>query len=479
MLATSLAALDATVVATAVPAIVRDLGGFSSFPWVFSAYVLAAAVTTPVYGKLSDLYGRRPMIVVGTVIFLAGSVFCGLAWSMPALIVARAVQGLGAGALQGISQTVVGDLYSVEERGRISGWMSSVWGLSAVVGPAIGGLLSQYGGWRWIFFLNLPFGIAAVGMVVRYLREQVVRTRHRVDVEGALLLVGWTGGLVLALLSGGTRWPWLSWPSLLAFGGCAVALVLFVLRERRASEPMLPPWVFGHRVTVGSNLASVCVGLTVSGLTTFLPTFAQSVLGATPVVAGFVLAAMSIGWPISATLAARFYMRIGFRDTALIGVGFLLGGSALFATMRADSGVLHIAAGSLVIGLGLGLVSNSTMIGVQSIVDWERRGVATGSMMFTRTIGTALGAAVFGGVANASLSAWLEDAPRRLRGELPASIDDATRVIESPSTDPAVADFLRDGLYLSVHRVLWGVGIVAVVALVVLLATPRRYRQLD
>lgn len=344
---------------------------------------------------------------------------------------------------------------------------------------AIGGLFSQYGSWRWIFFLNLPFGIAAVVMVVRYLRENVVRSRRRVDVEGALLLVGWTAALVLALLSGGTRWPWLSWPSLTAFGCCVLALVLFVVRERRASEPMLPPWVFGHRVTAGPNLASACIGITVSGLTTFLPTFAQSVLGATPVVAGFVLAAMSLGWPIAATFSAKFYMRIGFRDTALVGVGFMLAGSVVFATMRSDSGVLHIAVGSLIVGLGLGLVSNSTMVGVQSIVGWERRGVITGSMMFTRTIGTALGAAVFGGVANASLSAWLDSAPRKLRAELPTSVDDATTLIGEPGTSPAVADFLREGLYVSVHRVLWGVGMVAVLALVVLLVTPRRFKPLD
>lgn len=479
MLATSLAALDATVVATAVPAIVGDLGGFSAFPWVFSAYVLATAVTTPVYGKLADLYGRRPMLVFGTAVFLLGSVLCGCAWSMPALVLARAVQGLGAGALQGISQTVIADLYDIRERGRISGWMSSVWGVSAVVGPALGGLFSQYGSWRLIFFVNLPFGLAAVGMVVRYLKETVVPKRHAIDVAGAVLLVAWTGALVLALLSGGTRWPWVSWQSGLALAVCLVALVAFLVRESRASDPMLPPWVLRYRVTVGSNLASLCVGLTVSGLTTFLPTFAQTVLGATPVVAGFVLAAMSVGWPFAATMSARLYMRIGFRDTALVGTLLLLVGAALFATLRIQSSLWHIAAGSLVVGLGLGLVSNATMVGVQSIVGWARRGVVTGSMMFTRTIGTALGAAVLGGVANATLTGWLGHAPASLRDDLPRSVDDATKVVQAADTSPAVVAFLREGMYLSVHRVLWGVGVVAVVALVVLLATPRWFRPLD
>lgn len=479
MLTTGLAAVDATVVATAVPLIVHDLGRFSLFPWVFSAYVLATAVTTPVYGKLSDVYGRRPMLLAGTTLFLLGSVFAGAAWSMPALIVARCVQGLGAGALQSISQTVVADIYSIEERGRISGWMSSVWGLSAIVGPALGGLLSQYASWRWIFFINLPVGLAALAMVMRYLREDVVHRRHRIDVEGGVLLVLWTGLLMLALLSGGSRWAWSSWPSLVLFCGAAVASVAFVVRERTAAEPMLPPWVFRRRLVAGPNLTSLCVGVTVSGLTIFLPTFAQTVLGATPIVAGFVLAVMSIGWPVAASQASRLYMRIGFRDTALVGVAFLIGAAAVFWTLGQDAGIVHVAVASLLTGVGLGLLSNSMMIGVQSIVGWERRGVLTGAMMFTRTIGTALGAAVFGGVANASLGHWLTNAPKPLRGRLPATIDGAAKLVTGGHGDTAVTAFVREGLYVAVHRVLLGVGVVALVALVVTLVTPRRFHRLD
>lgn len=474
MLAVGLVALESTIVATAVPTIVHDLGGFSLFPWVFSAYLLPMAVTAPVYGKLSDIYGRRPMILFGTVLFLVGALLCGFAWSMPALIAARAVQGIGAGGLHGVSQTVVADMYDLKERGRVSGWMSSVWGMSAIVGPAVGGVLSQYGGWRWIFYLNVPIGLAALAMVLIYFKESVTPTRRRIDVEGGLLLMLWTGLLVLGLLAGGVQWEWRSWQTPAVFAGGAVLLVVFAWWERRAAEPMLPPWVFGTRSIAGPNLAQVCVGLTVSGLTTFLPMFAQSVLSATPVEAGFVLAAMSIGWPLASSQAYRLYLRIGFRDTCLIGVGLMLVASGLFVAGGGGASIWYLGLASLVTGGGLGLLSNSSMVGVQSSVEWKRRGVATGSLIFTRTIGTALGAAVFGGIANASLSAWLRDAPRGMHG-LPANVDDAARLAAAGGGSPVV-EFVREGLAVSVQRVLWGVGVVAVLALVVVLFTPRRTR---
>ena len=273
----------------------------------------------PLYGKLADVVGRRPVLFFGIAVFLVGSVLCGVAWSMPALIVARAVQGIGAGAVLPMTMTVVGDLYSVEERARVQGYVASVWGVSSVIGPTLGGLFAEYLSWRWIFFINLPLGAVAAWMLWRSFHEKVERRTHQMDIAGAALLTTGFSLLILGLLEGGVAWDWASPVSFAVFAGAAVALVLVVLVERRAAEPVLPLWVFSRRVLVGGNLASIAVGVVLIGLSSYVPTYVQGVLGTGALVAGFALAAMTLGWPLAAALAGRVYLRIGFRDTALIG----------------------------------------------------------------------------------------------------------------------------------------------------------------
>ncbi|MGH3501538.1 MAG: MFS transporter, partial [Nocardioidaceae bacterium] len=286
--------------------------------------------------------------------------------------------------------------------------------------------------------------------------------------------------VVLGLLSGGIQWPWVSWQSLVAIGGGICSLVLFGLQERRAPEPILPTWVMGTRLLTGANLGSMCVGLTVIGLTTYIPMFAQGVLGTGAVVAGFVLAVMSIGWPVASSQSAKLYLRIGFRDTALLGVGAMFAATAIFLTVGVGDSPLHAAAGSVVMGVGLGLLSTPLLVGVQSVVGWGRRGVVTGAQMFTRTLGSALGAAIFGGIANSTLSSWLQDAPTGIADQLPGSINGASKLLSNGGgADPQVVAYVRDGLFEAVHWVFWGIGVVAVLALVVLLLTPRRFKPLD
>src|SRR3954453_18361690 len=227
MLSTALVALDATILATAVPSIVGDLGSFSQFPWLFSIYLLTQAVTTPLYGKLADIVGRRPLLFFGIAVFLAGSVLCGVAWSMPTQIIARAVQGIGAGAVLPMTITIVGDLYSVQERARVQGYVASVWGASAVIGPTLGGLFSEYLSWRWIFFINLPLGAIAAYMFARNFSEQVVRRRHRIDYRGTALLTSGLSLVIFGLLEGGVRWGWASSTSVLLFTVGLAALVAF------------------------------------------------------------------------------------------------------------------------------------------------------------------------------------------------------------------------------------------------------------
>ncbi|MGE5335619.1 MAG: MFS transporter, partial [Nitrososphaerota archaeon] len=297
VLAMGLAAMDTTIVATAIPSIVRDLGGFSLFAWVFSIYVLVQAVSVPIYGKLADLYGRKPLLLFGTITFLGGSVLSGISWNMVSLILFRGVQGIGAGALTPIIFTVVGDLYTIQERARIQGWLSSVWGIAAVIGPAIGGFFVEFASWRWIFYINLPLGLVAIFMIVSSLRESVERRPHQIDYLGAALLTVGVGLLIFATLEGGVGWPWLSPQTALLLLVATLALAGFVWQERRAAEPMLPLWVFTRRLVLGANLATFMLGLLAIGLTTILPTFAQGVMRTDAVVAGFILAVMSISWP--------------------------------------------------------------------------------------------------------------------------------------------------------------------------------------
>ncbi|HKN53433.1 MAG TPA: MDR family MFS transporter [Amycolatopsis sp.] len=478
MLCTSLVALDSTIIATAVPSVVRDLGGFSQFPWLFSIYLLTQAVTVPLYGKFADVLGRRPVMFFGITLFLIGSVLCGAAWSMPVLIIARAVQGIGAGAILPMTTTVIGDLYTVEERARVQGYVASVWGIAAVVGPALGGVFSEYVSWRWIFFINLPLGAIAVWMLVKRFTERVERKEHRVDYAGAALLTVGLSLLVLGLLEGGVAWGWASIPSVLIFGSTAVLLVAFVLVERRAAEPVLPLWVFTRRTLIGGNLVGLVVGALLMGLSSYLPTYAQGVLGTGALVAGFALAALTVGWPLSASLAGRIYLRIGFRDTSLIGSVFVVAGALLTTFLAVGSSIWLAAAASFVLGVGLGLVASPTLVAVQSVVGWDRRGVVTGTNMFSRSLGSAVGTAVFGAIANATLANRFAQPPAEVAGHLPKSVD-ATSLVLGGNTDPATAGYIRGALSDATHYVFLGLAAVAILSVGALLLMPRRTAQLE
>ena len=400
MTSTALVAIDATILATAVPSVVKDIGGFSAFPWLFSVYLLAQAVSVPIYSKLADMVGRKPIIIVGIALFLLGSVLSGFAWSMPALIAFRAVQGLGAGAVQPMSITIIGDIYTVAERARVQGYLAGVWAVSSVIGPTLGGVFSQFVSWRWIFFVNIPVCVLAVVLLLRGFHEKVERREHKIDFLGAGLLAASTALIVLGVLEGGEAWTWDSPISIAVFGVGAVLLAGFIVVEKRVAEPVLPLWVFGRRLLLTTSLVAFGVGAALIGLSSFVPTYLEGSLGVTPLEAGLALAALTIGWPVSATFAGRLYLRFGFRTTALIGSLFVVVGTVTLATFGTQPSIILVAIACFVTGFGFGWANVPTLIAAQSSVGWGERGVVTGANMFARSIGSAVGAAIFGAVAN-------------------------------------------------------------------------------
>ncbi|MEU2059857.1 MFS transporter [Streptomyces sp. NPDC013455] len=469
MLTMALAALDSTVVATAVPQIVGDLGGFSFFSWLFSGYLLAVTVSLPVYGKLSDTFGRKPVLVVGAAVFLLGSLLCAAAWNMAALIAFRIVQGLGGGALQGTVQTLAADLYPLAERPRIQSRLSTVWAVSAVAGPGLGGVLAAYADWRWIFLVNLPIGAAALWLIVRHLREPERENagRARVDWAGALAVFACGGVLLTALVQGGVAWPWLSAPSLALFGtGLALAAVVVVV-ERQAADPVIPGWVWRRRTIAAVNLALGALGLLMVAPSVFLPTYAQSVLGLAPVAAGFVLSVWTLSWPVTAALSQHVYRRIGFRDTALLGIGLAALVLCAFPFLPYPGSWWQPTLLMLLLGGALGLFQLPLIVGVQSTVGWSERGTTTASVLFCRQTGQTVGASLFGAVANGVLAARLGGA---------GDLDSVTRALDAGTAPEAT----RRAIAEAVRAVYLGAAAAAAVAFVVLLVVaPRRFPVLQ
>ncbi|MGW4608782.1 MFS transporter [Streptomyces sp. NPDC004532] len=469
MLAMALAALDSTIVSTAVPQIVGDLGGFSVFSWLFSGYLLAVTVTLPVYGKLSDTMGRKPVLVAGAVLFLVGSLLCAVAWNMGALIAFRVVQGLGGGALQGTVQTLAADLYPLKERPKIQSKLSTVWAVSAVAGPALGGVFAAYADWRWIFLVNLPIGALALWLIVRHLHEphRERGPRPRIDWAGALAVFACGGVLLTALVQGGVAWPWLSVPSLALFAAGLALIAVVVAIERRAAEPIIPGWVWRRRTIAAVNLALGALGLLMVAPSVFLPTYAQAVLGLAPVAAGFVLSVWTLSWPVSAALSQHVYRRIGFRDTALLGIGLAALILLAFPFLPYPGSPWQPTLLMLLLGGGLGLFQLPLIVGVQSTVGWSERGTTTASVLFCRQTGQTVGASVFGAIANGVLAS-------RLGGV--GDLDAVTRALDKGSVPEAT----RRAIASAVHSVYLGASCAAALAFVaLLLLAPRRFPVLN
>ena len=406
MAASFMAAVEATIIATAKPSIASSLGGFGLFAWVFSAYMLTQAATIPVYGRLADIYGRRRIFFLGALLFLLGSTLCGFAHSMAQLVAFRAIQGLGAGGVQPIANTIVGDIYTPVERARVQGMLSGVFGVSAVIGPSLGAFIVQYGAWPIVFWVNLPIGAAAIGMIALFLPEHVQSRPHQVDYAGSVLLLLAIGMLMLLMQGGGL--------SGVTWAAAAATLVLagttLVLHERRVAEPMLPLELWRNRVIVSSSVGSLVTGTLMMGVTAYLPTYVQGDMGRGADVSAVILALMSVVWVIGSATAGLCLPRTTYRMIATLGALALIAGAAMLVVLTPALGPVWAGAGAVLIGAGMGFCNTTFMVSVQTSVSWAQRGAATSSTMFLRFLGQSLGAAVFGAVLSASLRGRAEGA---------------------------------------------------------------------
>ncbi|MDQ3638872.1 MAG: MFS transporter, partial [Actinomycetota bacterium] len=391
LIGTFLAALDSTVVGTAMPTVIGELGGLSLYPWVFASYLLAATVTGPIFGKLSDTYGRKPVYLAGIFLFLAGSLLAGTSQTMTGLIAFRTLQGLGAGAVQPTAITIVGDIFELETRARVQGLFGAVWGISAVLGPAAGGLITDYVSWRWVFYVNLPFGLVAAALLAATLTERSVRgesSGSRVDYLGISLLSGGLVAVLLALLGGGSGGaPSISAATLALFFGGAAALALFVAVEARVENPVVPLGLFRDRIFAVAVFGNLALGGVLFGVSVYVPLFVQGSLSGTALTAGAVVAPVSIGWPVASVIGGRMLLVTGYRATLLLGSALIVVGGGLCVPMGEGTPLWYVVVAVFIIGLGLGFTSTSYLVSVQNAVPWNRRGSATSSIVFFRTVG--------------------------------------------------------------------------------------------
>jgi EmrB/QacA subfamily drug resistance transporter len=447
------AAIEMTIVSTAMPRAAGDLGGSDRYAWVLSVYLLTSTVSAPLFGKLADRFGRRPAYLAGMALFLLGSWASGAAWSMSALIVARAVQGIGGGAVATVGLTIIGDLYPADERAKVQGLFSAVWGFAGALGPVLGGIIVDALSWRWVFYLNVPFGLFAMVLLGTSLRERVVRREAAIDWGGALLLTGAIVALQLGSSAHGGG----------GFGRAPLALaamlgVGFVLVERSARDPVLPLSLFARRTIAVAVLVTLASGVVMTVVTNYVPLLIQGAQGASTRESGLAMTAFAVGWPLSAFSMGLILSRVGVRRAAIAGFSLVFLGSLALASVDLRSARSLIVAASGLIGIGMGMQNTPLLIAVQSSVPWDERGAATAAFSFSRTMGGALGAVLAGALAERQLGA---------HGVSSAMIDAALRP-GAPVAPWAVRAAISD----AVHAVLVANAALAALAVLLSSATP-------
>jgi EmrB/QacA subfamily drug resistance transporter len=454
-------AIEATIVSTAMPQIVADLGGLRFYSWVFSSFLLAQTAMTVVFGNLADVYGRKPVMLAGIGIFLLGSLLAGFAWSMPVMICCRLIQGIGAGAMQPVAMTIVADMYPARERGKVQGYLASVWAVAAVVGPVLGGLIIRSVSWAWIFWINIPVGIAAAAGYILFLKDHHMHARRSIDMGGAISFTVAVTSLLIALTEVGNHHP----TRLFAAAGLAfIAAVAFVRLERRVENPIVSFALWSHRPIAATNGVAVLASMALIGLTTFLPIYVQIVMQRSPTIAGLTLTTMLIGWPAGATLAARLFHRFALRRLLLTGTLFQPLGALFFIGLTPHTSALMAAMGSLVMGFGMGLISVPSLVLIQEIVEPSQRGSVTASNIFSRNFGSTLGATVLGAVLNHGLS--------RSGTLAPVTSDQLRQLLNAPDLTAGAAQ-VRHALEQALNSTFWAMLALSLGTVILALLVPR------
>ena len=460
MLSLFLASMESTVVATAMPTIVGQLGGLEHYSWVFSAYMLTSTTTVPLYGKLSDIYGRRKLYVAAMVLFLAGSILCGWATSMTGLIFARALQGLGAGGIMPLAFILIGEMFTLEQRAKMQGLFSGVWGVSSIIGPLLGGFLVDQLSWRWIFYINFLPGLLAAALVAFAWRDQAhTHERPAVDYAGAVLLTVSVVMLLLGLMNSGT----LSW---MLIAGAVLLFLLLLWVERRAADPILPLRLFRDRLFATATTHGILTGWAIFGSVSFIPLFVQAVMGTSATQAGITLTPMLLGWVTASIIGTRLLLKVGYRRLAMIGTAALSVGSFLMSQAGMNTSQVSLMIFVALMGIGMGLSVPAFLIAVQTSVQRRQLGTATSMLTFSRSIGGTLGVSVMGAALSARLASNLLNSGLDL--ELVRQLLDPL-----PGSEVVIAEGARLAMANAIHLVFMIAFVAAALAMITVLFTPR------
>lgn len=477
-----LVAFEATVVSTAMPTVVSSLGGLHMYSWVFTAYLFTSTISVPLWGKLSDVFGRRRFYLSGVVVFVIGSGLCGQARSMEALILFRAIQGIGAGAVIPLSLTIIADLYTVKERARMQGLFGGVWGLASVAGPILGGLITDYWSWHWAFYVNVPIGLLAAGIMAIGMRESPQPAyKASIDYWGALLMMSIVTLLLGILSQGGKSYAWSSSPILIACLVLGATIWLFIRVENRAPDPILPLNLFQNRMFRTSCITGFLTGIAMFGALSFIPLFVQAVIGTSATAAGSVLTPLMLGWVFSSIIASRLLLKIGIRSTLIIGLFILLVGCAELTQFDIETAMSTVAWTMVMVGAGFGLAFTPLLIAMQNAVPRAQLGVATSASQFFRTIGGAVGVALLGSVMTERMQDHFIDIGKftgfglsrdqvyNLLQHPDAIVNSATRQMLPPPLLHAMQDILANAL----HHTFIATLIVVIIALISACFIPR------